>query len=282
MVKFSIVIPVFNSEPYISELLNRLVPQITEEAEVIVVDDGSLEPFKTSHDIKVIRQENKGCATARNRGLENSIGQYVAFVDSDDMVSDHYVAKVIETIDKYGTDVIEISWKSLNDDNHNHKLEKDSDRLLNNSCWCRIFKRDFIGDNRFNELKDSTEDEDFTRHIGIRDANPTYTRSVITDYLYFYRDVENSKIKRFKQGLMKTKRVTYHIKHVTKDRTDILEQIIEDDKRNEVLLITDKCDIPELSRYCQIYKSLRCWTHYLKGEPYQGMQIIRPRRRGNA
>ena len=46
--KLSIIIPAFNAEPYISELLNRLMPQVTKDVEVIVVDDGSKQPFKTT------------------------------------------------------------------------------------------------------------------------------------------------------------------------------------------------------------------------------------------
>lgn len=280
MIKLSIIIPAYNPEPYLSELIEGLAKQITSEVEVIVIDDGSSQPIETSQDycwVHIVHKDNGGCASARNKGIDLAQGLYVAFVDSDDILSENYISKVLDVINAENPDVIEMSWKSLNDTQKGYKLKNYEDRLPNSAVWCRVIKRSFIGDSRFNELKDSTEDEDFTRHIGIRDKEINYKRATITDYLYFYRDVENSKIKRFKQGLMKTKRVTYHFKEVTPDRIDILEQIKEDDKRNEVLLITDKCEIPELYRYCQIFKSIHTWTHYHKGEPYEGIEILSPK-----
>lgn len=274
--KLSIIIPYWNDEKYIGELLDSLSGQINDQVEVILVDDGSKKAFKTKLEwVKVYRKKNGGCASARNKGIEVSTGEYLAFLDSDDVVAKNYVAAILEKI-KEGPDVIEMSWKSLEGSKFDYKLNSSADRLTNNSMWCRVVKRDFIGDQRFNEAKDSTEDEDFSRHLGIRDKIISYKRAVITDYLYFYRDVDNSKIKRFIQGLMNTKRVTYYYRHVSAKNTDILEQIKEDDKYNEVVLLTEQCDIPELARYCQIKKPSHIWTHYLKGDPYHNIDIITP------
>lgn len=277
MKKLSVIISAYNAEPYLDDLLDQLNTQVNKDVEVIVVDDGSTNPVQSDYKwCRIIRKENGGCASARNKGLEESEGEYVVFIDSDDMVADDYVDQVLEKI-KEKPDVIEVSWKSLEGNKHNCKLNSESDRLTNNSMWCRILRKDFIGDNRFNEIKDSTEDEDFSRHIGLRDKDYSFKRAIISDYMYFYRDnLSNSKIKRFKKGLMKTKRVVYFYKHVAADRKDILESIIQDDKKNEVILLTDKCDIPELSRYCQILKPQHTWTHYLKGESYHNIEIITP------
>ena len=275
--KLSIIIPAYNAEPYLGELLKCIDSQIVKDVEVLVIDDGSKTPVKTEYKwCKVIRKKNGGCASARNKGIERAKGEYLAFVDSDDLLSENFIAKILEKTKKEKPDVIELSWKSLKSEKFDFKLKDDSDRLTNNSLWCRILKRSFIGDQRFNEAKDSTEDEDFTRHLGIRDSKPKYTRAVITDYMYFYRDdLTDSKIKKFKKGLMNTKRITYYIRNVTASRTDILEQIMKDDEKNEVLLLTEKCDIPELERYCQIMKPQHTWTHYLKGEPYSNIEIVK-------
>ena len=67
MIKLSIIIPAYNAEPYIDELINSLKPQITDEVEVLVVDDGSRQPYLAPYDfVKVFRKENGGCSTARN------------------------------------------------------------------------------------------------------------------------------------------------------------------------------------------------------------------------
>lgn len=277
MIRLSIIIPAYNPEPYLSELLRGIAPQMTKEVEVLVIDDGSRTPVKAPEWARVIKKKNGGCASARNMGIDKARGEYLAFVDSDDVLSENFVSKILAKTKSDKPDVIEVSWKSLNGSQHDQKLNSEADRLTNASVWCRILKKSFVGDRRFNEKKDSTEDEDFTRHLGLRDEVPTFSRAIIPDYMYFYRDdVDNSKIKRYKKGLMNTKRITYYYQHVTKDRQDIFEAIKKDDETNEVFLITEQCDIPELSRYCQIWKPVHTWTHYLKGETYHNIEIIKP------
>lgn len=275
--KLSIIIPAYNAEPYLSELLNCLAKQVTPEVEVVVVDDGSRKLVKTSHSfVKVIRKKNGGCASARNVGIENTTGEYISFIDADDIVSDQFVQSVLHTITTR-PDVIELSWKSLSTQGtqHDYKLNSINDHLKNPSVCTRVFRREFIGDVRFNEKKDSTEDEDFSRKIGYLTSDFKGNRAIISDYMYFYRTaVENSKIKRFKQGKMNTKRVVYYYKHVTKNMTFLVDQIKKDDELNEVWLLTEKNDIPELARWCQIHKPMHMWTHFLKGEPYHNIEII--------
>ena len=276
--KLSIIIPYYNAEPYTRELLDVLAPQITDEVEVIVVDDGSDVPFETDYIfVAIIRQQNKGCASARNCGLDKAIGDYISFIDADDLVSRSFVSKIIEKT-KDEPDVIDLSWKSLDNQGaqHDHKLLSDDEWLKNPSVCTRVFKKTFIGDTRFNEKKDSTEDEDFSRKVGYLDRDSGFKHCVISDYMYYYRtSVPNSKIKRFKMGLMHTKRIAYYIPNVTKDMTDLVEAIKKDDEENEVWLLTDSNEIPELKRFCQIHRPFKIWAHEAKGLPCNFIEIIK-------
>lgn len=278
--KLSIIIPYYNAKEYTDELLDTLSSQINNEIEVIVVDDGSKEPYSTKYEwVKVFHKQNGGCATARNYGLKHASGEYIQFIDADDLVPDYFIKKLFDKIDSSHPDVIDYSWRSLSSDGpqHNHKLSSDADRLKNPSVCTRCFKRSYIGDTLFNEQKDSTEDEDFSRKLGYLDKENDYKHAAISDYMYFYRTaITNSKVKRFKRGLMKTKRVVYHYDHVTKDMTWLLDEIKEEDKRNEVWLITSSNEIPELKRYCQISHPIGIWGHELRGEPYSRYTQINP------
>ena len=90
--KLSIIIPAYNAEPYIEHLINRLKPQINKNVEVLVVDDGSKFPYLAPYKwVRVIRQENKGLAGARNTGIEKTTGEYIHFIDADDLVPENYV-----------------------------------------------------------------------------------------------------------------------------------------------------------------------------------------------
>ena len=271
--KLSIIIPYFNTKEYTDELLAVLDKQITDEVEVILVDDGSTEPYKPPYSwLKVIRTRNGGQSKARNRGLKEAQGEYIQFIDSDDMVAENFVQKVFEKIPE-GADLIEYSWRSLNTNGVMFKfqLHKDGDRLSNPSACTRCFKRAYIGNHKFTEKKDACEDEDFTRHLGIKNAKTV----IIPDYLYFYRtDVEGSNTKRYKNGLCKTKRIVYFFDHIAGDQKELLKEVKKEDETNEVIVITRQNDLPELEEYAQVLKPCNIWTHYLRGEKYIGCSIV--------
>lgn len=272
--KLSIIIPCYNAEAYINDLIECLKPQITKEVEIIVVDDGSKTPISIDG-VKVIRKENGGAASARNAGIKKARGEYISFIDADDLVAVNYVEKLTEKMEE-GFDVCEFSWKTIGTGaSMDFKLKDENDRLSNPSACTRCFKRSFIGKTRFNEKKDACEDEEFSRQLGY--LGDGLKRAVITEYLYFYRNyVEDSNTKRYKKGLTKTKRITYYYNHVTADMADLLDEIKKEDEHNEVWLLTNKCDIPELKRWCQISEPFHIWTHYLRGEPYSRCEIIEP------
>lgn len=96
MVKISIIMPVYNAAEYLQKSIESVSKQTLKDLELICVDDGStdnsldilrelkeLYPF-----IKVIRQENHGSGKARNAGIENATGEYIAFLDADDLYLD--------------------------------------------------------------------------------------------------------------------------------------------------------------------------------------------------
>ena len=180
--KLSIIIPCYNSEPYINELLESLYPQLTEETEVIIVDDGSDKPFQDSHGLKVIRKENGGVSSARNVGLDNAKGRYIAFVDSDDILSKDYVSKVLGAI-KSNPDTVYLSWKSM-DGRFGKTIKSETDEFskVNRCVWNRVFKKTYIKGMRFNENMPIAEDDDFLNRLPVA-KNHTF----VSEPIYFYR-----------------------------------------------------------------------------------------------
>lgn len=276
----SIIIPYYNAKNYTDELLACLAPQITNDVEVILVDDGSKVPYKTEYEwCKVVRQKNMRCAGARNTGLDIAAGEYIQFIDADDMVPEYFIKRLLKEIEEHPFEVCDYSWKSLTRAGvqHNRILRNREDILQNPSVCTRCFSRAYIGEHRFNTKKDSTEDEDFSRKLGYLDPCRPCVHTAIPEYMYFYRtDVEDSKVKKFKQGLMHTMRIVYHYGRVTKEMTWLLDEIKAEDENNEVWLLTNKNEIPELSRYCQISAPMQIWAHELRGEPYGRCVIIEP------
>lgn len=249
MIKLSIIIPCYNAEPYIYELLHTLAPQVTKEVEVILIDDGSKNPVKTDYKwVKVIRQKNSGVSKARNKGLELAKGKIISFIDADDLVAKNFVEYILSRFDEEW-DYMDLSWKSLEDNKFVYKLRADYDSLPNPSASTRVFRRSFIGKVRFPEHKDACEDEHFTRHLQLKKAKHVCA----TDFMYFYRiGVPDSTSKRFLGCETKTKRVGYYIPFVTKEMIDLLAEIKREDEVNEVVLMTNRNEIPELEIYSRV------------------------------
>lgn len=181
--KLSIIIPCYNSEPYIDELLKCLAPQLTDEVEVIVIDDGSDFPFLSPFPgIKVYRKENGGVSSARNLGLKKAKGQYIVFIDSDDIVSDDYIRQVFKSIESE-PDTVYISWKHLSGPiGKIIESEQDEFNPYNRCVWNRVFKKTYIKGMKFNEEMQVAEDDDFLNRLPAP-ASKTY----ISKPIYIYR-----------------------------------------------------------------------------------------------
>jgi len=84
----SVIIPVYNGAKYVAEAIESVCVQNYDPFEIIVVDDGSTDDtpsvVQSFKDIRYIRQENNGCAAARNNGITESRGEMLAFLDADD------------------------------------------------------------------------------------------------------------------------------------------------------------------------------------------------------
>ena len=102
--KVSIIIPVYNVEPFLARCLDSVVGQTLRGIEIICVDDGSpdrsidiLNRYAAQDDrIRVISQENRGLGGARNRGFDAATGEFILFVDSDDWIDPAYCERLYE------------------------------------------------------------------------------------------------------------------------------------------------------------------------------------------
>ena len=109
----SVVIPVYNVEKYVVQCIKSVLNQIYTKLDIIVVDDGSTDNSgqicdryaKEDTRIRVIHKENGGLSDARNRGIEEAIGRYIIFIDSDDYVSPNYVDNLYNLVKKNGCDI---------------------------------------------------------------------------------------------------------------------------------------------------------------------------------
>lgn len=114
-IKVSIIVPMYNTKPYVQRCLESLINQSYKNIEIIIVDDNStdgsydiIESYlqEYPHLIKYFKNEqNSGVGFSRNLGIEISTGKYISFVDSDDWIDTDFIIKLVLSIEKNKADI---------------------------------------------------------------------------------------------------------------------------------------------------------------------------------
>ena len=113
----SVIIPVYKVEDYLNECMDSVLSQTYTNFEVICVNDGSPdnclnilnEYAKKDNRVRIISQENQGLSAARNTGLDNAKGDWIAFIDSDDKIAPTFLENLVSHIDS--ADCVEVGIK---------------------------------------------------------------------------------------------------------------------------------------------------------------------------
>ncbi len=111
--QISVIVPVYNTKEYLKECIESILAQKYSALEVILIDDGSTDGSGEICDlyaekderVKVLRQENAGQGAARNRALDESKGEYIAFVDSDDRIEPDMFSNMVAAMQEEGCDI---------------------------------------------------------------------------------------------------------------------------------------------------------------------------------
>jgi len=118
--KLSIIIPVYNIENYISRCLNSIINQnlLKEDYEIVIVDDGStdnsleiINEYLERVNLIIYKQENKGAAFARNKGIELASGTYIYFIDGDDYLAEQVLGRFVALMENEKLDVLGFASK---------------------------------------------------------------------------------------------------------------------------------------------------------------------------
>ena len=208
--KVSVIIPAYNAEKYLQECLNSVLNQTYKDVEVVVVNDGSTDGTKSILDtyavrysnIKVINTENGGVSRARNIGLDNASGEYIMFLDADDLLVANAVEILLSDLKDNNADIVAGMMNSeVNSDAISYEgtdiavwfdtdgVEKSlEDNPFTYSSCAKLFKRQLLENIRFIEGRKIHEDSYFMFCALIH--QPTVV--VRNVYVYKYRSNENS------------------------------------------------------------------------------------------
>lgn len=139
----SVIIPAFNCEKTIEGSVNSILSRkaVSANIEIIIVNDGStdntrnvLENLKDRHkEIQVFTQENKGAGAARNLGIEKATGDYLWFIDGDDVVNQNSINVISFEISKYKPDILIFNYKLFDESKNSFIPNSKSDTSIYNS-----------------------------------------------------------------------------------------------------------------------------------------------------
>lgn len=201
----SVIVPVYNNTNYLKDCVDSILSQTYSDIELILVDDGSNDECARlcdsySDKASVYHKKNGGVSSARNFGLDKARGEFICFVDSDDIVSPLYIETLVEMCTRNNVPLAACSYKTFTEtvviptaiDDHQDYLFSGEDRWrsffqdrhsVEGFLWNKVFKKELLQDIRFDETLVQNEDVLFVFQA-LRNCQ---TIVVTDDVLYFYR-----------------------------------------------------------------------------------------------
>ena len=208
----SIIVPAYNVANYIERCLLSLVQQSFKNIEIIVIDDGSedmtseiIDAFGSMDSrLVVIHQQNRGVSAARNKGIEISKGEYIAFVDSDDYVDEDFIFNLHKAITKYDCDISAATIIRKRSKSQKYRVHYTEEKIyttleekikccdIPRCCyiWNKLYKKELIKDKPF-IVGAYFEDVLWTPSV-LKAANKLVT---VPDTSYYYWVNSNSIVK---------------------------------------------------------------------------------------
>ena len=208
----SVIVPIYNVEKYLHQCLKSIVNQTYKNLEIILVDDGSPdncpkicdEYSRKDKRIKVIHKENGGLSSARNAGLDVVTGEYISFIDSDDMIDEKFIETLYNLCKENNCDISECNLQRFEKevvkkaDNYDKKIYTNYEMqrrlyipeyfIRGIVVWNKLYKRYLYDDIRFPVGK-INEDEFATYKVLYKCRSSI---CVTEEELYYYRINENS------------------------------------------------------------------------------------------
>lgn len=177
--KVSIIVPFYNAENTIERTLTSIFNQTYQNIELVLVDDGStdnsvstIQKLKDKKQFVLVKTKNSGPAKARIEGINHSSGQYIFFLDADDVLEKKAIEELVNSLEKSDADVAIANYETFNTEPLPHNSDIVSEYLpheqliselakcqrIQNFLWGKLFKREVINTSDFDQKKRLGED----------------------------------------------------------------------------------------------------------------------------
>ena len=262
--KVTVIVPVYNVAPYLTEALDSLIDQNYRNLDIIIIDDGSTDgsgyicdQYASDSRVCVVHQKNRGLSAARNTGLDLMTGDYVAFLDSDDAFHPDMIRIMKNALEHTGADVVTCGYDIYNTASrmtgertvfsHIYKNRQYSSREalnelitggLTTAVWDKLYRKELWNNIRFPEGH-VYEDVLTTCHV-LERVNRIQT---LPNRLYLHRKRHGSITKTFSDQNIRDYFHVHHLleKYVTKNTPEMFSRrnrqiFLQNKLRGEILL----------------------------------------------
>lgn len=230
--KFSIIVPVYNTEKYLKRCLDSIRKQTFKNYEVIIVNDGSTDNSSdiiSKYPFKIINQKNQGLSMARNNGVKESSGEYLIFLDSDDYIEKDLLREINNSLSN-NPDLIRYQIKEVFDDKSDVSYEEipfdnkngvEAFKLITNyhfveNAWAYAIKREFYLKEKFS-FKKGTYHEDFGLMPLVIIKSKIVNSINYVGYCYYQRDGSIMNSSDYSKTKNKVKDFYNHYLYLTKE-----------------------------------------------------------------
>ena len=207
----SIIVPAYNAEKYIGDCIKSILNQTYTNIEVIIVNDGSfdntekcVESFMNKDDrVKLISQDNSGVSAARNNGKKIAKGDYIIWIDADDVLDDRMIEILVNNMTNSGADISScgvdknFEEKQISYDNSYILLNREESmkrffmgQKVNSGIWNKLFRKEIVEEIDFDTTLRINEDKMFLYETLKRISLFVYTDLKL--YKYMIRDASAS------------------------------------------------------------------------------------------
>lgn len=157
--KLSIIICMYNAEKFLKNCLNAICAQKMNNLEIIMIDDGSTDRTPeiakqyVNQQIKYYFKKNGGISSARNLGVQMSTGDYITFVDVDDIVNSNYCETIFKMLDTYSPNVLLFGYRKIYSDKRiSYVLKKNTGLLTKKEVVDLIASNEAVGNYLWNKV----------------------------------------------------------------------------------------------------------------------------------
>lgn len=205
----SIIMPVYNNERQLEKCINSILCQTYKNFELIIINDGSTDSGKEIIDnfaakdsrIKPIHKENGGVSSARNTGLDNAHGNYITFVDADDLIAPEYLKTLLGVSKQYGSSMTMCGHSNVKSpEEAEMQMKTPCDIVVTKPvsiqeyssivkygsvyCWGILYSADAVSGIRFDQNLSYGEDTMFFFDVFAKQQQFVYVNTALYYYIY--------------------------------------------------------------------------------------------------